>query len=205
MRHLIYLAVPVLFSSALMIAKADTPPARDRRAIQDELDANHESVKDLYAVLDLAAPEEKGLRRFLQGMIQQNDDRNDVLFGELDAIDREELFDSRRAELIEQARTLEDEAKQLRASKHPLPAAAREAKARSIRKSLEDGTWKVKVAEAWTISPEAIELAPQIKLVADVADLQEQNRKLRAQVDALEGRLETLQQQINRLTTGVPK
>ena len=58
--------------------------AARRQAIQRELDANHNAVKDLYAALDATPEDDTESRSFLDDQIQQFDERNNVLFEELD-------------------------------------------------------------------------------------------------------------------------
>lgn len=164
-----------------------------RKTIQRELDANHDAVKDLYALLDVTPEEDKESRSFLDGQIQQFDERSNVLFEELDAIDKHVYQQQREKDLHVQVTRLESEAKQLRSTNHPLPAAAREAKAQSLRTALKDGSWKILIEGEWSCEPPDTNVASTVQLLVEV-------EKLKTEMAALREEVRRLQQLLNSLT-----
>jgi len=156
-----------------------------RDSIHRELDANQNTVKDLYGLLDATPEDNSGALRFLEVQIRQFDDRSSVLFEELDVIDRHEFQQDRRHDLKLQSQRLDEEAKQFRTIGYIVLAALREAKAKSIRKSLDDGTWKLLVGEEWTCNDDPAERhAPELliemqKLKSETAALRQEVKLLR--------------------------
>ena len=192
---LIALACPVvLITSTATLGQAPRPrPARRheadvglrRESIHRELDSNHDSVKHLYEVLDVTPPGASAERQSIDSQIQQFDQRNKVLFEELEAIDQLEYEAGRKRELELKAARLEAEAVQLRRSKLNLPAALREAEAKALRKALSDGSWKKLVAEEWLCENTNSNLATTIKLAAELEALKAETTSLRRELDQL--------------------
>lgn len=161
-----------------------------RDAIHRELDGNHDAVKHLYGMLDATPKEEASERAFLESEIHQFDQRNALLFEELEELDKRDFEATRRTELAIQASRLEDEAVQLRKSKLLLPAAIREAKARSIRRSLMDGGWNQLVADEWECDPNEPDLATTIQLAVEVQKLKKEAAAMRKEISRLSSLVE---------------
>ena len=191
------LTVVCALSFAAKVAFGWTPPQPipllpvqaepiDRRdAIHRELDGNHEAVKHLYDLLDGTPKEEVAERSFIEGQIRQFDQRSGILFKELDVLDKLDFQATRKEELELQASRLEDEASQLRKSKLVLPAAVREAAAKSLRKALADGSWKQLVADEWSCDTKDTNLATTIQLAVEVEKLKTEAVAMRRELKQL--------------------
>lgn len=165
---------------------------RRRLQIRGELNDNQTSVEQLYELLDETSDDDDSQRNVLESEIQQYDDRSDVLFEELDSIDRHGAELRRRAELQRQAERLDNEASQLRHAKYLLPAKAREAKANSLRRSLANGTWKL-LDDNWLCdNGTQPNLATKIALTSQVEKLKDEAALLQAEVERLRKLVEEL-------------
>jgi hypothetical protein len=187
------------------ISKADLGARRD--AIHRELDGNHDAVKDLYEMLDTTPESASDQRAFLESQIQQYDERSNVLFEELDSIDSHEYQTKRKADLEREVGRMETEAEQLRKSSHILAAVAREAKAKSLRKALEDGSWKLLVEDEWSCDVKQPGLASTIQLTVEVEKLKLEAKSLRTEVRQLRQLVEQLMNSSPKLklTPRLPK
>ena len=183
----ILLACSLLAANEPSSQEPDAAKPHDRReAIQTELDQNQEAVKDLYSMLDATLEDEKDCRSFLESMIQRYDDRSNVLFEELDAIDKAEFKQQRKQSLILQIERLEKEAKQLEATNHPDPAMHRRTKAKSLRKALADGAWEILVDSEWSKAGDSDDIFAKVQLVVELERLKAETTELRKEVIRLQ-------------------
>lgn len=163
-----------------------------RVAIHSELDSSHNAVQELYAILDVTPSSDTSTREYLEGQIHQYDARNNVLYEELDAIDKHVFRRKRKTELKQQAAQLLDEAKQLRTVKHVPLAIEKEAKAKSIAKALSDGSWEDLVDNEWSCDKPEENIAKSIQLAVEVEKLKQETTKLKQEVKALKSLLAKL-------------
>lgn len=171
---------------------ADAEMESHQRALQEELASNHDAVKDLYQLLDATPQDDLATRQFIQGEMQRFDERNDVLFDKLDAIDVQRYQQQRRSELHLRVGRLEAEAVQLRKTKRFLPAVMREAKARDLRKALEDGSWKDLIRGKRPSLEKQPSFTSTAELVAGVQSVETETIRLRHEVRQLRELVEQL-------------
>jgi hypothetical protein len=179
-------------------ARAEAREANRRDAIEKELDHNQATVQQLYAYLDDLAANDSESRTLLESQIEQYDDRSSILFDELEALDRARYINERKRDYKLRVQRLTDEAGQLRRAGRPLAAAAREAQAREIQKSLEDGTWKLDAADEWGCDADDAPQAELGKLRRDIALLRKESEILQQEVQ----RLSALVQQLAKSSAG---
>lgn len=166
---------------------------RRRAAIYEELDRNVGAVKQYFEILDQTPEDETDTRRFVDHQIQQFDDRSGVLHDELNAIERFEFLEDRKQELLEQVAQLEDDAKQLRASGHSVPAGLRQAKAKWIKRTLQDGSWRILADDEWSCETKTPDLISVLQLNAEVETLKLETAALRQEVGELRAALKKLE------------
>ena len=159
--------LPVAKPSGGVKAVAANPVRR--LAIERELDRNQAAVKQLYEFLDAVAEDDQIADHLLKSQIRQFDDRNAVLFDQLDALDRQQLNRKRKNDWQAKIRQLANEAQQFRAQGRPLQAIAREARRRAIQKALDDGTWQQELERerSWGTQPDSqqvVELKTELKM-----------------------------------------
>lgn len=180
----------LLVISSLLVARGEslrTNSKKQRReTIQAELDQNQDAVKELYATLDVTHADEKDCRNFLESMIQRYDDRSNVLFEELDAMDKAEFKEQRKQSLYLQIKRLEEEARQLDATNHPAPAKTRRTKAKSLRKALADGSWEILIDSEWSKAGDADDIFARVQLVVELEKLKAEATELRKEVTRLQ-------------------
>ena len=196
-------AISWVLVSAVCADDTSTPTLPTRNELQSrrteiyaELDRNVEAVKSCFDLLDVLPEDESDTRELLDQQIQQFDDRSNVLHDELNEIDRFEYLAEKKRSLEEEATTLEEEASQLQRTGHPVPAGLRQAKAQAIRRSLEDGSWKLLADEEWKCTPEVEDLVSVLQLDAEVDKLKSETQQLRHQLSALTARIEELERQL---------
>lgn len=176
---------------------------RNRRtAINQELDRNIEAVRQCFELLDATPASDKATRNFMDAQIQQYEDRSSVLHDELEQIDRHEFLVERKANLLEKAAQLEKEAKQLVKVGQAAAAQQRNGQAAAIRKSLEDGSWKVLAHDEWsaeaTLTPDLVSV---LQLNAEVETLKMETKKLRAEVQDLRDVIQRMEAKLQAIDT----
>jgi hypothetical protein len=167
-----------------------------RQLIEKELDQNQATVKQLYAYLDQVPEADAESRRELESQVEQYDDRNAVLYDELEELDRRRYLRGRRRDMELQIQRLTEEAAQLRRAGRPLAAAAREAKARELRKRIDDGTWQLDVADEWSCEVEPQAAQELVKLRREFELLQQESRLVQQEVKRLRAIVEQLKKAV---------
>ncbi len=163
-----------------------------RREIHRELERNIETIRELFELVDQIPDGDEEAQELYELQIQQFDDRSEVLHVELEEIEKFEFLANREVELYQEASRLEHEAKQLRAAKRMVPAAIRESKAKSIRRMLGDGTWKLTEQDDWNDGQET-SLATVLQLNSEIEKLKLETTDLREQVNRLQETVERLE------------
>lgn len=194
---LLFLAVPAAVAEPI----PELPTAADResrrKAIHRELEDNIDTIRELFELIDQIPEGEEETQELYDLQIQQFDDRSEVLHMELEEIERFEFFAKREVELNQEATRLDHEAQQLRAAKRVVPAAIREGKAQSIRKMLEDGTWKLTVEDEWSCDATDTDLATVLQLNAEIEELKIETTDLREQVKLLQETVKRLEAKVD--------
>lgn len=198
-RFIVALLAVSIFSTATITVAANDQFEIQRRQIREELDQNQATVDLLYQQLDLLSTDhgpppthdspnpEEATRKYLVEEIRQYDDRSDVLYAKLDDIDAAETKRDVERQLLEEADRLEDEAGQLRRLGLQLAALGRAAKARTIRKSLETGTWQAGTGQSTATEQQGQRksLAARIMQAVRIAELEDEVTQLRVQLQRL--------------------
>ena len=142
---LILFSVVCLASSIAMAEKPEPSAAQRRKTIQRELDRNHEAIHVMYSVLESIPSTEPDHRRYVESQIEEFDARNNVLFDEVDALDREQFKVRRREQLRAHANRLNTKAARTDSAKSPVkPLEAKlleDAIAGDRWEEFLDGTW----------------------------------------------------------------
>ena len=167
-----------------------------RNAIYAELDKNVEAVKQCFVALDSIPEDEDETRQLIDRQIQQLDDRSTVLHDELEQIEKFEKLTKRQRELSEQVIRLRDEAQQLQKHGHHAPAQLRLAKANSIQRTLEDGTWKILASDHLRGEAKDSEFVSVLQLKLELESLKGKTEKLQKELATLRA---TVKQLENRL------
>lgn len=204
-RSLPWRVVAMLFMVTLPLAAENQPtPASPtlpspaelktrKDAIYKELDANVEAVRTCFEALDATDQNDEELRKFMDEQIERFDDRTNVLHQELAQIERWEFLTEHEQTLREQVDKLQTEARQLRARGHDAPAKLREAKAQSIQKTLDDGSWILLADDTRKPFESQADLVSVLQLNIEVENLKKETAKLRRELETLRGTVERLE------------
>ena len=156
-----------------------------REEIYAELDDNVEAVKQCFEILDATPEEDEETRQLVDQQIQRFDDRTSVLHDELAEIDRFQALAKHQRELVDEVARLRSEAEQLLKHGHHAPAQLRFAKAKSIQRTLDDGTWKILVNDRLVQETDQPGLVSVLQLDIEIQNLKQEAAQLRDEVKSL--------------------
>ena len=186
------LCVICITSSAKVFAEESTTSSAKRRTIiQLELDRNHDAIHRMYAELESIPATEPDHRRYVESQIEAFDARNNVLFDEMDGLDRKQLKRHRKDQLKAYADRLSTKATRTDTAKpsveHREAKLLEDAIAGDQWEKFIDGTFSDKDAEK--NSGPIYLFVENVRLRAEVETLKKEVEALRKQAAKLEALL----------------
>ncbi len=159
------------------------PFAARRERIDSQLENNSKSAEQLFRLLDSIAQEDVESSRALEQHLDVIDHHNDVLYEELETLDRQQYINDRRADWLLQIQNLGSHADQMRRQNRHLEAAGLDAKAIQLQRALDDGSWLRRAEQEWNCDVKEENSAQEVKsLRNEIAALRKETSVLRQEV-----------------------
>jgi|GEM_PF-6277727 len=191
MRNLSLALFCVVCATSSIVVAAEkakpTPPAERRDAIQTELDRNYDAIHRMYTLLESIPAGEPENRRYVESQIEEFDARNNVLFEEIDDLDREQLRRHRKEQLKAHANRLSTKAARSDSTKSP----AELVEAEMLENALAKDGWQEFLEGTWSEENDEENSGPIYLFVENV--------RLRAEVETLRKEVEALRKRTAEL------